>query len=326
MKNEETIYDKNQGQNVGQNNSAEVNENVNNEATELEEQEGAVQEDEVEAGKEAAQKSSKGSTLRKAAAGMGAGILLGSLSSFAIPKSSGEDVVSEEEVEVIDESHEDFVGPVLDEDYQPENPWSDGNVEIASGVSDDMSFGEAFSAARAEVGSGGAFEWRGNVYSTFTTEEWNNMSAAEKADYNSHFAWNGESSAQSVEEVEVVSVEPAGEDIYVGPETGTGGGDEVKVEVIDDEPKVEILGVMHEGDITYGSMTLNDEPIVLVDVDGGNFDYIAKDLDGDGEITDNEIGDISSAGISVAQFQAESQYGVISDDAGSAGVEPYVNE
>jgi len=40
-------------------------------------------------------------------------------------------------------------------------------------VSDEMSFGDAFSAARAELGQGGVFEWRGNLYATDTIEEWN---------------------------------------------------------------------------------------------------------------------------------------------------------
>ena len=48
---------------------------------------------------------------------------------------------------------------------------------------DDLSFKDAFDAARAEVGPGGAFHWHGNTYSTFTADEWNNMTDVEKNDY-----------------------------------------------------------------------------------------------------------------------------------------------
>ena len=41
---------------------------------------------------------------------------------------------------------------------------------------DDMSFREAFDAARAELGPGGVFSWHGNLYNTYTTDEWSAMS------------------------------------------------------------------------------------------------------------------------------------------------------
>ena len=46
-----------------------------------------------------------------------------------------------------------------------------GGVVEAQNVTDDMSFDEAFAAARAEVGSGNFFEWRGQYYNTFTEAE-----------------------------------------------------------------------------------------------------------------------------------------------------------
>lgn len=49
--------------------------------------------------------------------------------------------------------------------------WADDNISVATGVNDEMSFNEAFAAARSEVGAGGAFEWRGNVYGTYYAEE-----------------------------------------------------------------------------------------------------------------------------------------------------------
>jgi hypothetical protein len=46
---------------------------------------------------------------------------------------------------------------------------------VATRTDDEMSFGEAFAAARAEVGPGGAFSWRGKVYGTFYKDEWNSL-------------------------------------------------------------------------------------------------------------------------------------------------------
>ena len=87
--------------------------------------------------------------------------------------------------------------------------WSDGEVPVAHGVNDDMSFTEAFNTARTEVGPGGAFEWHGNIYHTYNKDEWDNMSAEDKAAFGQHFSWTGSTTAQN-DEVEVVNVHTAG--------------------------------------------------------------------------------------------------------------------
>lgn len=86
--------------------------------------------------------------------------------------------------------------------------WSDGEVPVAHGVNDDMSFTEAFNTARTEVGPGGAFEWHGNIYHTYNKDEWDNMSAEDKAAFGQHFSWTGSATAQN-DEVEVVNVHTA---------------------------------------------------------------------------------------------------------------------
>lgn len=55
-------------------------------------------------------------------------------------------------------------------------------MKVAS-VNDEMSFGEAFATARQAVGEGGVFHWRGNVYNTFTKEEWDAMTPAERNEF-----------------------------------------------------------------------------------------------------------------------------------------------
>ena len=59
----------------------------------------------------------------------------------------------------------------------------ENGLQVAA-VNDDLSFGEAFARARAEVGPGGVFHWHGGIYNTYTVEEWNAMSLEQKH----HFA------------------------------------------------------------------------------------------------------------------------------------------
>lgn len=44
---------------------------------------------------------------------------------------------------------------------------------------DDMSFADAFAAARAELGPGATFTWHGAVFSTYTSDEWAAMNEAQ---------------------------------------------------------------------------------------------------------------------------------------------------
>jgi hypothetical protein len=55
-------------------------------------------------------------------------------------------------------------------------------VKVAE-VEQDLSFGQAFAAARAEVGPGGVFYWHGGIYNTYYAEEWNSMTHIEKNDF-----------------------------------------------------------------------------------------------------------------------------------------------
>lgn len=56
------------------------------------------------------------------------------------------------------------------------------DVKVAK-VGDDLSFQDAFDAARAQVGPGGVFRWNGGLYNTYKEDEWNALSDDEKADF-----------------------------------------------------------------------------------------------------------------------------------------------
>ena len=58
----------------------------------------------------------------------------------------------------------------------------ENGLQVAA-VNDDLSCGEAFAQARAEVGPGGVFHWHGGIYNTYTAAEWNAMSVEQKHDF-----------------------------------------------------------------------------------------------------------------------------------------------
>lgn len=69
-----------------------------------------------------------------------------------------------------------------DEDGGTAEPIGEAEIQESHLVNDSMSFKEAFSTARAEVGPGGAFIWHGQVYGTYDVHdpEWIDMSYAER--------------------------------------------------------------------------------------------------------------------------------------------------
>ena len=67
-------------------------------------------------------------------------------------------------------------------DVVPAEDISEASLPVAQ-LHNDLSFGEAFAAARAEVGPGGVFIWHGGIYNTYTAEEWNTMTAEQKNDF-----------------------------------------------------------------------------------------------------------------------------------------------
>lgn len=166
-----------------------------------------------------------------------------------------------------------------------------------------LSFGEAFAAARAEVGPGGVFLWHGGVYNTFTAEEWNDMSQAER----NAFAQNVPVSVKAVEiqviptdsnpEIEVDLTEQIegnfdlGDDVHiVGLSTGGGdylGGDnhlQVHYDTNqDDQADLTIIDV-------DDNLQITDDDYV-VDHDG--YAYTVKDLLDEGAPSDDGIDTIN---------------------------------
>ena len=161
------------------------------------------------------------------------------------------------------------------------------NIPMSNSVNDDMSFGEAFAAARHDVGSGGVFVWHGGTYGTYYQDEWAALTPEQRSEFSNQFGSASTHHAehhiqeQPVEAQVVESTEPV----------ATENGD-----------NVEVLGVVHDArlDADVAVLEVYEQKVVLVDTDHDtNFDVAIADLNHDGQITSNEIADISDQGITV---------------------------
>lgn len=240
---------------------------------------------------------------------------------------TSETVVEEEPVKVEEQSI-----PVAETPQPAPNPEevllaTDEGVRIAQ-VNDEASFSQAFADARAQVGPGGAFEWRGHVYSTYYEEEWNNMSAEERANYQSKIDYEtvaGEptpSKPTASASVETTNAEPA-------MATNT--------EMVDEQSQhggIKVLGVEAVVDpqgnpMTVAAIEIDNDQALLVDVDNnGMMDVIMVDENHDGQISENEIYDASEAQIATADLQ---QHMAASQDpnmlmASNDGMPDYMND
>jgi len=166
---------------------------------------------------------------------------------------------------------------------------TDEGVRIAQ-VDDSASFAEAFADARAQVGPGGAFEWRGHVYNTYE-EEWNNMSAEARAEY------------QQKIDYETISGDTT-EPTSTVADQHTMASDTEMIDEQSDGDSIKILGVEAvvdaEGNpMTVAAIEVEGEQALLVDVDNdGTMDALIADDNCDGQIDPyQEIYDISDCGI-----------------------------
>ncbi len=182
---------------------------------------------------------------------------------------------------------------------------TDEGIRIAQ-VDDDVSFSQAFADARAQVGPGGAFEWRGNVYNTYYEEEWNNMSAEQRAEFQSKVDYGdiageqSQSAASSTANVHHASVAPQEEVITGNTEMVDDDAEIMDVKVLGVEPVVDPQG----NPMNAAVVEIDGEQALLLDVDNsGTMDIIMADENGDGQIAENEIYDFSDANVTVEDLQ-----------------------
>lgn len=233
-----------------------------------------------------------------AAGGFAAGLASG-VAGSAIAANPAEDDVTEEiaaeENVVVTETAQEVVEEQAYTTPEPEDVLlaTDEGIRIAQ-VDDNASFAEAFADARAQVGPGGAFEWRGHVYNTYYAEEWNNMSAEERAEYQSKIDYAtiaGDTNNNVVEETPYVEQNSmASNTEMVDNDTESDSVKVLGVEAVEDE---------YGNQMTIAAIEVEGEQALLVDVDNdGTMDALIVDENYDNQIDpNNEIFDIEDCNI-----------------------------
>lgn len=215
-----------------------------------------------------------------------------------------------------------------DNSHGEDTPLSPGShitvngLPIADNVNDDMSFSEAFAAAREDVGPGGVFEWHGGVYGTFYADEWNSMTPEQQAEFSNRISYGAGGGAHTQQQADVKQ-KPA--DL------------EHETEVHQDEPLdndgVTILGI-DETEIdgqqaTIAGLQVEGQEVVIMDIDhDGVFDLEAVDLNDNGMIENNEVVDIQDQNITVecVQQDLQAQDAQINNYIADSDAPDYMNE
>lgn len=254
----------------------------------------------------------------KVASGIGMGILLGGTASFVSAstiqtsldnKEHGEEGNEGEEVNVEGNDSELITHSTI--------TWTDGALPVAETVSDEMTFSEAFGAARAELGAGGVFEWRGNVYNTYYASEWNKMTDEDKDNFVAHLNLtdiedDSESDISQIggndssgNDVVVVTVEDLDDTSSVGNDVNNMQNSDIIEDTNDID--VEVLGVYQDDNLgmNVGGAIIEGQEFIFLDADndGNNFEFMATDLNNDGQIGYNEIVDVSEYNLPVDAFR-----------------------
>lgn len=269
---------------------------------------------------------------RKVVIGGVTGIVLGAAGAYAAQQFSGSAVLDGEDVTAAEEAE-----VTADNEHKAAVHY-EGKAPLAHSVNDEMSFGEAFAAARKEVGAGGVFEWRGNLYGTYYEKEWENMSAEDKKAYwqsvrgaqheqqknqevQAEKSDDAEGVANTEEKTEIATKKseehettPEKHDSEKGQtsEVEKKSGDEHKGEdvVTAKEGEVEVALLGHEvvrlpdGSIAdMGAINVNGHDAVVVDIDmDGNYDIIGADLNGDGQLSGDELAPLQPGVITADDF------------------------
>lgn len=218
-----------------------------------------------------------------------------------------------------------------------ENEATNTTAQMATCVNDSMSFSDAFNAALEEVGAGGVFEWHGNLYSTYTAAEWYNMDATARNEFADSIHWDGPSheyvssnhsqsshSTHSTHTEEVTNTQT----VSNGNTTQTQSPNKDE----EDSPDVEIIGVEHanidgEHDSIIGTASINGQAVYFIDVDGedNEFELMVSDTNGNNQVDEGEVVDISEQHMSVSHFEQLAQAEQSNHNESETPVQYYAN-
>ena len=203
-------------------------------------------------------------------------------------------------------------------------------IRVADSVNDDMTFSEAFAAARNEVGPGGAFVWHGHVYGTYRGDdpEWQEMSAEDRAEHSQAIIAQVHPApyTAAADEPEIVPVQEENVTSEPAPEDTDEGQDErIDVHLVD-----VIQGQAEDGTIvTAGVGHVNGHYAEFVDSDGdGEVDTVLIDSTDNQVLDEGEVHAVPGIGITIDDMVSEvqSNNATAVDDALYGDMPDYTND
>lgn len=231
------------------------------------------------------------STLSAAAAGAVGGFVAGAAAGAATTAAAATvptDEMTEETVEETLETH------VADEEVLPVN---DEGLRVAHVEAD--SFSDAFAQARQQVGPGGVFEYNGQIYGTYYANEWNAMSAEERADFQNRAS--GIAPTHHSNHIHHDASAPNAQ-----PEVAT-DAQMLSVEPVEDEVRVlgvEVVEGADGGRMTMATVEVGGEVSLMVDVNNDDIvDVLIHDDNHDNELQDSEYHYVEPANIHVSDLE-----------------------
>ena len=127
---------------------------------------------------------------------LGAGALMASNASAA--NQDQEDASQDDVISSTDKPAEDLMAQMA----------APNDLDIAN-IEPGLSFEEAFISAREQVGPGGIFYWHGAIFSTYTADEWNEMTEDEQARFAMQVQPEVDANHVDTEQIAAIDAEPA---------------------------------------------------------------------------------------------------------------------
>ena len=203
----------------------------------------------------------EGSAWKQVTLGGVSGILMGAGLLYA-GQAVAQNVNSEgKPEETPEEKPEDVVAP---EQGETSHTLENG-LKVAS-VSDDLSFGEAFQQARAEVGPGGVFHWHGGIYNTAPEVH---QAADTSADVQVVDQQTAQSSDQDAD-VHIVGYGEVEGHVAVGLDTNNDGQADVAIIDVDDSGNLSDPDVIVDNNgnmATYGHIANDPDPNLIASME-----------------------------------------------------------
>ena len=184
----------------------------------------------------------------------------------------------------------------------------ENNAEQAENASpyDNMSFREAFGIARAELGAGGVFRWHGNIYNTYTIDEWNAMKAEEQDEFAEQVGVEiiaGDVDTSDLADAEQIIDTEDDSDVSIVPNDSVNANEPAvsehvaeTAEAADDDVRVLGYGdvALENGrTITVEELNINGQRVAVIDVDkDGEADLALSDLNQNRQMDEGEVIDL----------------------------------